>query len=215
MVHSYSRERTLPRFKSDLSAIVSLINDLLESFGGHSPHLSFSVKNSEGEDLTFESIEELEGHKTFPAQIRSWSLYVFASDRNCSIFAHPYMTTCSAKGPTAAWSAGVVESVGDFAQRNRAWYYPFQWWMPLLAFLLGVIAIDVTDTTRLHWSVWAASSVGSIILLYMTFKFASVFPSAVIITSKEESWASKHAAELNVIAAIVSALAAILAALSR
>lgn len=222
MKRSFERDRELPRFRCAPPALESFVEDVRDAFRDGEPRFSITVELN-GETAEFEAFGELRAATFLPTEVRRFSLHVsdWSRDRHRSfrLWARGAGNPkASAEGDSDAWCAGLVELSRAFASRHRVWYSFIPPW--LFGFLLAAfgtvpwIASSLFGTEILSsWSRAVAFLIAWGLLLYLWISSSRIFPSAVLVLQPEEKWIKRYSVEITVIAAAISAVAAILALL--
>jgi hypothetical protein len=215
MKREITREGRLPAFAweiADLDLLWSKLNELFDKDAATHSSVVFRLPN---EKLSFESMEELR-EATLNSNIKRFSISFFQSDRSVYISAGSmlnYFASVSATSSSEAWCAGAVETVTSAAKANKRWYH---WLMslPLGLILLVIsnlptllIAIRGNDTaltsSPLRLVAWYVAIAA---LLAIWFFRPVLLPASTIITANSESFIKKHAGELSLFVAVISAV---------
>jgi len=220
----------------------------MSEFGPRTLHVSISV-DLPGQDLSFESVDEMRTYGALPASVTKLSLsiwdaspYITAltnTERTLTVTApvppderrhmHLHMTWSNfsyvtAEAPSEAWCAGIVEKTKTFARNQRVWYWFIKPWMVLtlstIAGYLAIVPFNLTNFSARNITSGTFITSGTLfvfcmITAYIYFSYARVLPPFVLAIHQKESWLRKHATELTILAAAVSALAAIYTAFKK
>lgn len=224
MKRTISREVYLPAFACDLASLSSLVSGMLEPFSGGEPtvNIHFTIGK---EELSFETFEELfEYRDKLPSsvtelviRISDWS----TSHRWARISSrHHDQVRIYVEGESTSWCAAATEVAQDFAQRHKRWYASLRPWMVFTAgTLLWIIPslyekVNANAPSRSPQFVitWIATL---LVIGSVYFRFQSIFRPFVLKVRSEERILQRFATEITVIAALVSAAAALLALLSK
>ncbi len=220
MKRSFERRSKLPAFACELATFENLLNEMAEEFPSKSPKLSISVSLS-GEDLTFESIEEIRQYNALPSRISNLSVrlgeYAQEGTRSLSVRSGIMdLPQVYADGPSEAWCAGLVEKTRLFARHHRRWYWFIKPWVVWLLTVVtgGFLSFGATGPEKYRLS---KIGLGSLLIFwlitwYLFFSYGRIFKPMVLITNLEESWLKRYSTELTIAAAVVSALATLYSA---
>jgi hypothetical protein len=166
------------------------------------------------ETLKFSNLDELNSYQTLPSTVTNFSLFFMEGERHISIQTSGIMNLkpkVSVKGESEAWCAGAVETVFVFFVQHKASYnwfivIPFGWLIMLIAFGALFISIFLAKDTKIPSAVvigWA-----SLILTFTLLDLlrSKLFPATVLTVRSNEGFFKRHAAELSLYVAIVSAI---------
>ena len=236
MKRTLIRAYQLPAFRTDLAGLEALVATLVKEFEPEKPRVYLEV-TLPGERLEFGSFDEMRSAPGLPPRLTVLWISIrdrFMSDRagdddrdrSCSIrLSASSQANVTAEAQSAAWAAGLIETVKEFAARNKVWYGPLRPWVVVVVsfafsllpavFAFSPLAPDPFLTVRPKFTLgplalpWALAM---ITLWALMFRFPRLFPQAVVVVRDEHSWIRRHATELTVLGTLLSALAAIYAA---
>lgn len=211
MKRSYERSTKLTAFKCDLSEFESLVDEVWASLDRETRRFSLSVTVLGGEQIEFDSFDEVRNSTTLPARINRLQVFLFESPRNrsWSFYTWTGSPRLHVNGDSAAWCAGMSERARDFAKRHRVWARPFIEWFSLIA--TGAMAfVSATPTGRaLGWRWTSPQIIATAIILYLYLSRNRLFPAFAVELRKEETALTRHGPTIALVAGIISAAAAI------
>jgi len=225
MKRSVRRDESLPAFKCDVPALGTAIASLLEQFSDGDPRLSIQVSLGH-EELSFVSTDEiLAVASSLPSTVYDVTILVFDSSNGRQRYAsltarYDDSLSISAKAESEAWCAGVTEVIRAFAVRHRRWYGALRSWVVWAAAIMMTIgplfvpSVAKRPVSSLGWAdvPWFVT-LGA--LWALSFGYRRVFRPFTLVVRHDESWMRKYATEITVIAALISAAAAVIALTQR
>ena len=114
-----------------------------------------------------------------------------------------------AGGDTEAWCAGAVEATTSFLQTNRLWYWwfattPLGWLLLLFVYVPAIAVLSSPKGTHIAKPTLAAWIVVMAVLTILYVFKNLLLPPSVLVITQTDSFVRRHAAELTLIAAILS-----------
>jgi len=217
MKRSFDRDQILPAFKCDLEELEALVQQLLKFFEGGDPHISIHI-DFPGEDLEFNSFEELRSYTRLPNVVTKFRLGIYdwktGVNRHCSLsLSWSDAAKANAVSDNVSWNAGIIGIIKDFAVRNRRWYGGLRRWMVFVMVMVIGYLPSVTKGVLANTSfavAWVLTL--ALLCLILTLGWERVFPGATLAIRNEPSWLRRYQAEITALGALVSAVAALLAA---
>lgn len=216
MKREVTRNATLHPFALDVPELQSLCLKLIELFDSDQEHHIRIVFHLPDETLSFDSSNDLNdvvlrrNVTSFYVSIDQWSNR--KSIRFSSGSFLNFRPTVSATASSEAWCAAAVETVVTMARNNRRWYH---WLHSLPLGYIIIIASNVPtimalvgakEITRQYPSLnvaWLAA------LLSLTIVWAlrpRLLPGATIAIGNHETFLKRHAGELSLLIAALSAV---------
>lgn len=218
MKRDFRRQRRLTPFKCDLATLESFMGRLSLQFPKGEARVEFSVDLPE-QQIEAYSITELREAEDLPSTITKVQIVMYGDSAEGEYylnigepgsFSRP---SAKATGPTAAWCAGVVEEVRDFAKRNRSWYWFLRSWMfYVVFFLIGPV---------LQWggphpsTATLAVGIGALVVfLFLSVSFDRYFPT-ITIRLRERSQMRDRGPALSFAGGVLALVAVLLGLLTK
>jgi hypothetical protein len=212
MKRSFERSTKLPPFRCDLPAFESLVDEVRGALDPEKTSITLSISLENGEQIDFEDFNELRTAPALPAQIHRVrvQLYERFGERKWGLYASDGPAVVRVNGDSAAWCAGLEARTLDFAKRHAVWARSFveNFALAFTGLIAGLSAAPVARAMSGRWI--AAQLVGVAIVLYLYFSRNRFFPQFTIDLRKEETALTRRGPTIALVAAVVSAIAAVL-----
>jgi len=221
MKRKIDRQQSLPPFACDAPSLDALIVELTRHFGDNDLRIQIDIKLP-SQELSFASVDELMGHcNLLPDSAQQ--VWIFMNQWKSDAWRQLIVTSYNGDSPSVTvrsddvgWAAGATEIVRDFALRHKRWYAPLRPWLIwLIGVLLGILpaGLKYTNLTNgmrggLEVAIWL---LGCALIWSVFLRYKQLFPAFELLIRPKSSWPKKYFNEITVIAAVITAMAAIIA----
>ena len=213
MQRQVERERVLPAFSLGLGDFEVLIKRLLALFDAEDVYVSINI-TLKGEELTFKSVEEIKEYAALKGTVGTFSIWISAGNKRISLRSRllfGQMPTISAVADSEAWCAGATETAYSFLVAYRRWYSwfiaaPIGWLLLILGNTPIVAILVLPKGTPVPKPILIAWLAAVLVLIVLFISRSTLLPAATLRITEEDSFVNKHAAELSLVIALVSAL---------
>lgn len=219
MHRQVERSQTLAATVLSVEEVGLLWRLCIDHFGTDKSVITRLTITNAGEQITFESIDELTSYAQLPDLVYGYKLFTYVTvAHHITIDSLGSAPKVHAAGPTVAWCAGAVDMVATFAKNHRQWY----WWLsaaPLFWVTLGLLILgpaflsfagvpvgsDLKHQTPAGIA-WLASLAALCVLGALRTK---LFPALGIKVRERRGFFQKYVAELGLFFTFLSFVAAI------
>lgn len=220
MKRKIDRQHSLPPFACDFPSLDVLISELSRHFGDNDLQITIDIKLP-NQELSFASVDEILGHcNLLPDSAQQIWIHMNQwkpAWRQLTVTSyHGDSPIIIVKSDDVGWAAGATEIVRDFALRHKRWYAPLRPWLIwLIGVVLGILpaGLKYTNVTNgmkggLELVIWL---LGWALIWSVFLRYRQLFPPFELLVRPKSSWLRKYFNEITVVAAVITAMAAIIA----
>lgn len=219
MKREVERKQKLPAYAisvSQLSVLVARLTDLFQGQDKDKVNITIRI-TLKNEKLSFDSIDELLAYPELRGRVADFSVWAsqYNSGRRVWLSSGSLLfdsrSTIHAEAESEAWCAGAIETVQSFLQPHKVWYHwfvvaPIGW----ILFFLGngpTVALQfMPKGTVIDKTVAFAWFAIVLTLFVLWIGKGRLLPSSVLRVTEEDSFLRRHASELSLLMALISAV---------
>ena len=215
MIREVERKKKLPAFSISLADLEVLFNKVSALFENREKiyfNITIALPN---EKLEFDNLQELKNYNSLNGKITNFRIFLRQERKKIYVSTSSYFSEAYATSDSEAWCSSAVETIYMFLQNKKVWYH----WIAsarlgfILVILLnfpGIIFLFQPDGSSIPKYSLLGLFFAMITLVFLFFFRKKLFPTSILILTKEKSFIRKYSTELGLLLAIVSIILTII-----
>lgn len=220
MKRTFDREAPLPAFKIDVGDLGAILKELRPHFAGNDISISIDI-SLPGEDLDFNSVEELEKNQNLlPDTVTDFGFSMFSyisptERQRVSVSRFGRRPDVKVSSTNEAWCAGAVSIVQKYISQKNQWYASIRdWHFTTIPIVVGFLPLILLKTAHIQMlsGYWSLASFGLLIIFswVLPFVYYRIFPGRTLVIRNQEGWLRKHSGELTLGLALLSLIVSVI-----